>query len=233
MAHAADRSRFSQAAPLATALALVLALGACTTTPTPPARPDAPSPLDAAAIDAETLWQQRLEALSAIEAWRVRGKVAYRLPDDAGSASLDWQQDGDDTRLRISGPLGVGNTQVSNDGALLRVRRDGIERLYPADAAPWLAGDTLLPIPMASIKDWLRGLPDPGLETENEEREAAELLYLQQGGWQISYTGYRDVGGLNMPTRMALKAPSTEFSLKVILRQWDLTDSESKPAASE
>ena len=223
MTCAAGAGRFAHSAIRLAAIVLaVTLLGACTTTQAPPTRPETPLPPGTPQLDAQALWQKRVETLTAIRAWRVRGKVAYRLPEDAGSANLDWQQEGDATRLRLSGPLGVGTTQVSNEGALLRVRRDGIDRLYPADGAPWLAGDTLLPIPVSSIQYWLRGLPDPDLAIEDERREAAELQYLQQGDWQISYASYRDVGGLNMPTRMALKVPLTDFSLRVILREWDL-----------
>jgi outer membrane lipoprotein LolB len=154
--------------------------------------------------------------------WRVRGKVAYRLPDDAGSASLDWQQTGEQSQLRLSGPLGVGSTEIHNEGALLSVKRDGIERLYPADAAPWLPGGTLLPVPVDSIEHWLRGVPDPEQPVTALETDNALARRIEQNGWVVEYSDYKDTQGLAMPARLLLTVPRIDLSLKIILRDWEL-----------
>ena len=203
--------------------ALALLLGACTSAP--PQRPtQAPAPpVTQASLD--ELREARQSALRAISAWRVQGKVAYRLPDDGGSASLDWRQIDEHSRLRLSGPLGVASTRIVNEGALLRVSRDGIERLYPADGAPWLPGGALLPIPVTSIQYWLRGLPDPSLPVEALEYDGVTPCALQQHGWQVSYETFREVRGLDMPARLTLLAPAADLSLRIVLRNWDLQDS--------
>ena len=183
--------------------ALALLLGACTSAP--PQRPtQAPAPpVTQASLD--ELREARQSALRAISAWRVQGKVAYRLPDDGGSASLDWRQ--------------------IDEHSLLRVSRDGIERLYPADGAPWLPGGALLPIPVTSIQYWLRGLPDPSLPVEALEYDGVTPCALQQHGWQVSYETFREVRGLDMPARLTLLAPAADLSLRIVLRNWDLQDS--------
>ncbi|MDP5054680.1 MAG: outer membrane lipoprotein LolB, partial [Congregibacter sp.] len=149
---------------------------------------------------------------------------------DAGSASLDWQQTGPQSELRLSGPLGVGSTEIRNEGALLGVRRDGIERLYPADAAPWLPGDTLLPVPVDSIGHWLRGVPDPALPVTllnvdfgaEAGTDTAVARRIEQNGWVIGYEDYQDVRGLPMPARLRLENPDANLNLRVILRAWEL-----------
>lgn len=173
--------------------------------------------------DEESLWQQRVSVLGTWLEWRVRGKVAYQLPEDAGSASLHWHQAGDLSTLRLSGPLGAASTRLTNEGALLRVRRDGIERLYPADAAPWLPGGRLLPVPMDSIHYWLRGIPDPHLPIDDVEHKNATALVISQAGWVIRYLDYRNHKGTDMPSRLELKSPESDLKLTVILRAWELT----------
>ena len=202
------------------ALLAALILSACSTQAPAPDSNALPPPV-APQLSEQERWQARLSALGTLGDWRVRGKVAYRLPDDAGSASLDWQQSGAQSALRLSGPLGVGSTEIRNEGALLRVQRDGIERLYPADAAPWLPGGTLLPVPVASIQHWLRGAPDPALPVTAIERNNALATFLEQDGWEIRYSDYENYRGLAMPSRMTLKAPQAKLSLRVILRDWD------------
>lgn len=202
-------------------IGMLLILGACTTQPEqipPPVPPAVP-----ARSDAER-WEQRRATLMALQQWRVRGKVGYRLPDDAGSASLDWRQSGEQSDLRLAGPLGTGTTQIRNEGALLRVQRDGIARLYPADAAPWLPGGTLLPVPIDSIRHWLKGLPDPAQPVDDLVFENALASTISQAGWTIRYEDYRDTQGLSLPARMTLEASDADLRLTVILREWEITD---------
>ncbi|WOJ95012.1 lipoprotein insertase outer membrane protein LolB [Congregibacter variabilis] len=201
-------------------VALVALISACSSAPPVPQRP-APLPPQAQQASEEERWAKRLNSLASLEDWRVRGKVAYRLPDDAGSASLDWQQADEQSELRLSGPLGVGSTEVHNEGALLRVKRDGIERLYPADAAPWLHGGTLLPVPVGSIQHWLRGVPDPAQPVTLLVTDNALASRIEQNGWVVEYSDYKDVRGLAMPARLLLTVPKIELSLKLILRAWE------------
>lgn len=168
-------------------------------------------------------WEKSLKQLNTLSSWRVRGKVAYRLPDYAGSASLDWRQSGGVSRLRLSGPLGVGTTKISNEGALLRVERDGIARLYPADAAPWLPEGQLLPVPIEAIRYWLRGMPDPSNDVDALVFEDGNARLLEQAGWRIDYESYKEHEGLLLPRRLVLAAPETDLTLRIILRDWDLS----------
>lgn len=210
------------------AVCVVLFLGllasACTTAPPP--RPT-PLPSEPQANEAER-WQHRVSAINAMTAWRVRGKVAYRLPDDAGSASLDWQQQDTRSELRLAGPLGAGSTRISNEGALLRLQRDGIERLYPADAAPWLPEGKLLPVPVNAIQHWLRGVPDPTLRLDALQLENALALRIEQDGWLVTYDEYGDQPDaaenavLALPIRLSLQHAGTGLSLRVLLRDWRL-----------
>lgn len=196
---------------------LLLVLAACSTQTTgPPAPPAVPE------VSAEERWQQRLNSLSTLQHWRVRGKVGYRLPDDAGSASLHWRQSGQQSELRLSGPLGTGSTQIRNEGALLRVSRDGIARLYPADAAPWLPGGTLLPVPIDSIRHWLKGVPDPTHPVDALAIDNALAQEITQNGWKISIEDYRDIRGLTLPARLTLESTATDLRLTLLLREWTL-----------
>lgn len=217
-AHSTVRNTVYRSALLISLMALV---SACSTAPPTPQRP-APLPPQAQQLSEQERWAARLKSIESIQDWRVRGKVAYRLPDDAGSASLDWQQADEQSELRLSGPLGVGSTEIHNEGALLRVKRDGIERLYPADAAPWLPGGTLLPVPVNSIQYWLRGVPDPTQAVTHLATDNALASRIEQNGWVVEYSDYKDVQGLAMPARLVLTVPKIELSLKIILRAWEL-----------
>jgi outer membrane lipoprotein LolB len=168
-------------------------------------------------------WRRHVAAVSAADNWEARGKVAYRLPDDGGSASLIWRQLGASANVRVAGPLGVGSTEIRNAGSLIGVRRDGIERLYPADAAPWLPDGSLLPIPVDALRFWLRGLPDPEAENAELIREDALASELRQGGWIVRYEAFDEGLDHPLPSRLQIEAPDVGLSLRVLIRDWRLT----------
>lgn len=201
---------------------LIVLLGACAS-PAPQPRVAEPAAISVPA-DAES-WPRHRTRVQSLAHFTAIGKVAYELPGDAGSASLRWEQAGEATALRLSGPLGVGSTRVTNEDGLLRVRRDGIERLYPADAAPWLPGAELLPIPVGSLHYWLRGVPDPRLALSELELADARAVRFKQAGWTIEASSYRDTRDFSLPMRLTLNAPEQALRLRVILRRWDLPSS--------
>jgi outer membrane lipoprotein LolB len=193
-------------------------LAACAMQP-PATPPPQPPPQQR---DPQQLWASHLRRVYAIEAWSASGKVAYRLPDDAGSANLRWRQQDEQSRLRLAGPLGAGTTEITSEGALLRVRQDGIERLYAADAAPWLPGAAPLPIPVDSIRHWLRGVPDPEQDIDRLVLDNALAQEIEQRGWSVRYEQFQTVRGLDLPRRMVLEAAEHDLRLTLILRDWTL-----------
>ena len=201
---------------LCAAAALLTVMSACA-----PLLPAERTPAELASAS-DPRWQARRQHLASQRQWHARGKVAYRLPDEAGSANLSWRQSDARSRLRLAGPLGVGGTEITNEGAWLRVRRDGVERRYPADAAPWLPGGALLPIPVDSVHFWLRGVPDPAVPVQHLTLEAGRALGFSQSGWSIRYDAYAVTQGLEMPTRLSLHAPAAQLTVRVMLRQWTL-----------
>ena len=218
-------------------LALFLGLSACAAGPRKPVPlPEFDTPEDAetaAGVQAEVaaidpgpseavLWERHRSAVTALAAWQTRGKVAYRLGDEGGSANLIWEQIGEQSELSLSGPLGAGSMRVRNEGELINVRRDGIERRYPADGAPWLPNGQLLPIPMASIPYWLRGLPDPGRPLDLLETGAGVARHIRQDGWSITLDEYHESFETPLPKRVRIEAPDTELKLRTYLRQWTI-----------
>jgi outer membrane lipoprotein LolB len=200
------------------ALVALALLGGCAARETVPP----PAPEEAPLLSEAQRWQAQLALLSTIDRFTAQGKVGYRLEDDAGSASLRWEQTGNDSELRLAGPLGAGATVIRNEGPLLRVSRDGIDRLYPADAAPWLGDGQLLPIPLSSLHHWLLGRPDPGQSVQQLSTLNGLAQQLSQAGWEIHYDEYQQAAGVALPSRMQLIAPQGVVTLQAILRHWEL-----------
>ena len=203
----------------ALALLITALLAACATEPT------APPIIIADASESEMQrWVEHQEQVGALPQWDARGKVAFRLPDEAGSANLLWQHRSGNDRVRLSGPLGTNAVSLRSDGVLLYVTRDGIERSYPADAAPWLGDGRLLPIPLSAIQHWLLGIPAPDTPLEALETSDGLARTLEQAGWRVEYGKYREAGDTVLPSELTVHADAVSLRLRVLIRDWELTE---------
>lgn len=157
--------------------------------------------------------------LQALDDWRVEGKIGLRADGRGSSAQLNWQQQQDYYKLRLSGPLGIGTVLVNGSDAGVELRnKDGV---YQA-ASPELLLQQLTgwQIPITALRYWARGLPSPDLPVEQQEVELGRLASLQQGGWHIDYRDFTLVKGLWLPSKMVMTRPETQLTL--LYQRWQL-----------
>ena len=135
---------------LATASALLF-LAACASVP----EPDATS----------GNWAAQRQRIEAIEYFTASGKITLRTAEQAESASLLWQQLGESSHLRLSGPMGLSATTVDSNGQQVVIRQGDETRRWDIDdpAPEYTLGWSL---PLRALQYWLKGVPAPGLELE-------------------------------------------------------------------
>jgi outer membrane lipoprotein LolB len=193
--------------PLASAL-LVLLLAACAG--------QQPRPPTAAS------WEEHSARLQALTHWTAEGKLALRSPEQSESASIRWQQEGDITRLYLSGPLGVAATSLYSDGRSLVIRRGEEVSTWALDDTEALELRTGWDLPLQSLPYWIKGIPAPGLDIQEAQQgpDPALLLVLRQDGWEIHYEDYANYGRLTLPTMLHLKHQDT--TVRLIIRNWQV-----------
>ena len=165
-------------------------------------------------------WEDHRQRLADLEHWTAAGKLAVRSPRQSESATLLWQQVGEATHLRLSGPLGVSATTVDSDGREVLIRRgEESSRLDISDPKS-LYSQTGWDLPLAALPHWLKGIPDPDAPVESmtlqPQREV--LQELRQSGWLVQYETYGEFDDLVLPTRMRIQRG--EHSARLLLRDW-------------
>ncbi|MDZ7644756.1 MAG: lipoprotein insertase outer membrane protein LolB [Woeseiaceae bacterium] len=162
-------------------------------------------------------WPERRQALTAMADWGFSGRVAVSGRDDGFNGNLHWQQRRDYFDVRVSGPLGAGTVRISGDSdGMTVVDGDGqvrrlddaerdLERLYG-----WR-------IPVASLRYWALGVPDPDLPATTEVADD-RLRALRQAGWNVRFGEYRDTGGQAMPRR--LTAERDDARVRLVIDRW-------------
>mgnify|MGYP003576789744 FL=1 len=163
--------------------------------------------------------------LQAIGDWQLAGKLGIRTADDSGSASVKWQQQPATYQINLSGPLGQKSMIITGSPGKVRLEQTG-EPPQEAKTAEALikktAGWTL---PVAQLAYWVRGVPAPKLRiTHMHQNDNGLIEQLNQGGWTISYSNYRDqiFNGTNMPLPGKIIAEYQDVRLTLVIRNWRL-----------
>ncbi len=166
-------------------------------------------------------WQTKQKQLAALKTFEVTGKVGYTHENKGGSASIQWQQQGDQYFIRLYGPLGSESVNIEGyPGQITLTRSNGYTASAKSPEA-LLHKELQWQIPVSGLQHWLKGLPAPEkLDDKPTFDDQNRLTALEQKGWKIKYLSYINLGGIDMPEKITLENGSTK--LKFVFKQWDL-----------
>lgn len=163
-------------------------------------------------------WETRRAVLSRIDHWEFKGRIGVSAGDEGFNANLSWQQQGERFHAAVSGPLGIGKVRMEGDGNTVTVTdNDGkVHQLEDADAElRAMYGWTL---PVASLRYWALGIPDPASPAATELAGDGRLARLEQRDWTVRFTDYEKDAGRPMPRR--LTAVNHDTRVRLVIDNW-------------
>jgi outer membrane lipoprotein LolB len=167
-------------------------------------------------LPATESWQLRRTQLQAREHFTLGGRVAVAAGAEGFNANVRWVQDGARTQLTLEGPLGVGGAQVSASGDELRLVTSRGEEIENDAAHAALVQRLGFDPPLASLRYWVLGVPDPSQPaTEAVDPAQQRLSELTQSGWRIDYNAYTLANGEPLPARVTLQHDAVRVRLLV------------------
>lgn len=154
------------------------------------------------------------QSVTQTQNWVLQGKIGVKTPEQTGSASLNWQQQGDIYHIRFFGPLGIGAVELNGKPDHVTYT-DNHGKIYQSTSAEiLLKQNTGWQIPVNNLRYWIRGLPAPHIPSEKSYDSQHQLVSLQQQGWKIDYLKYQN----HLPTLIQLTRP--EINLRIIVNQF-------------
>ncbi len=163
----------------------------------------------------QAAWAERQAAYSAIQQWTLRARMATAVLGWSGS--LQWQQQGPQLQLNVSGPLGIGGFRAEGTVAWVEVitsdqqRLQGDPEILFHEVVGW-------PFPLRHMRYWARGLTVPDLPATPLLDNGGRLRELQQAGWHLRYTEYKRYGDYEFPRRMLLD--NGELTIRIVIDDW-------------
>lgn len=174
-----------------------------------------------AVADPAAAWRAHQAELARIEHWVAVGKVGVRSGDEAWSASMRWEQDGERFRVRLSGPFGQGLVQVEGRPGHVELRTSERDVETAAHADELVRMRTGLKVPVSILRYWLLGRAEPGLAIDDLVLDAGgRLQRLRQAGWVLEVERYGDPEPVALPTK--LKVENGDVQARLVVSSWKI-----------
>lgn len=155
-----------------------------------------------------------------IKMWTLRGRMAMQSSDESWQAGIVWRHDGQQDRLRISGPFGRDRARIVLSHNHIRVTRaDG--KVEESDDPDLLLHALLgASVPIDALRYWVLGVPYPGSKADASYDALGWLRALRQMGWAVDYLEYQDIESLILPRK--LNVSGHHAKLKLVVDEWDI-----------
>lgn len=163
-------------------------------------------------------WNTRTQTLASLMNWQFKGRIGVSTGNEGFNGELRYSQIDNGFRAMVSGPLGFGTIRLEGHGRSVTViDKNGEERILidPEIDLHDMYGWT---IPVANLRFWALGIPNPTMPADIEFNEDGLLVSFSQDTWFINITQYRDGGGQLMPGR--LSAISGENKIRLVIDNW-------------
>lgn len=171
--------------------------------------------------DAQRMSAQEIRerTLAAQPRWTLRGRLAISGPQDGGSGSLEWSQDGGSFRFTVNAPVtGKTWTLSGNDSHVeLEGLRDG--PIVGDNAAIMLERELGWQVPVDELAHWVRATRAPG-DAELVFRADGLPAELRQAGWKVEYPDYDASRQPALPRRIF--ASRGDYKVRLVVQRWEL-----------
>ena len=167
-------------------------------------------------------WDTRARVLADLDKWEFSGRIAVKTESDGFNGKLRWSQDQENYRATVSGPLGVGTLRLDGDDrSVVMTDKDGV-RTELDDVEIELRRRHGWTIPIASLRYWALGIPDPSPAAEFKIDGEGRLESLVQRDWSVRITRYDVGGGQQMPK--LLVAENSDTRVRLVIDHWIFFD---------
>lgn len=167
-------------------------------------------------------WEQRSALLAGLRDWAFMGRIAVKAGDDGFNGKFNWAQQGDAFEATVGGPLGIGTVRIEGEGRRITLTDKDGEKTLLRDVESELNYRYGWTIPVASLRYWALGIPDPSMPAVTEFDDEGRLARLLQSNWTVDIARYREGGGQPMPR--ILSVTNAESRVRLVIDRWSFFD---------
>jgi outer membrane lipoprotein LolB len=166
-------------------------------------------------------WAKEQQTRQQIKAWEIRGRIGVQTENNGGSMDIIWKQADEEYTIRLIAPLGSGSYLIQGNSDFADVRYPDGEKQTLDNIDDVFTSTLKVKLPMAAIKDWVRGLPAAALPVSSIRWNEQGLLHkIKQSGWNVEMTNYNG-NKILLPYSLYLtRDDNPELDIRLALRLW-------------
>lgn len=148
--------------------------------------------------------------------WSASGKIGVSGVEQSGSGSFTWQQQTEQSKLSVRGPVGTGAMQITLDGAHLSMQSSDGAQYDAEQVLAELQTRLGVAVPVNQLRYWLLGVAGPGAHQWLDANNSV----LEQDGWHIVYGEWLQRGALRVPAKLTLTRE--QLRIVMVVQNWRL-----------
>lgn len=163
--------------------------------------------------------EQRERVVSAGMDWSLHGRMAISGPEDSGSGTLDWHQQGPIFRFALSAPVSGKTWTLSGDADHAQLTGLRAQPVQGESASDLLVHELGWKVPVGELAYWVRGIRAPG-RAEVVFREDGLPAQFHQNGWTIEFRDYASDEEPPLPRKIF--ASNGDYKVRLVIQRWEL-----------
>jgi outer membrane lipoprotein LolB len=163
----------------------------------------------------DAAWDSRRLEITQLEHWLLQARVASGRVGWSGN--MRWRQDADEFDIRVSGPLGTSGFMARGNADRVEIRT-AKETVVTEDPQALLQEKAGWGMPFHQLRYWAVGVPYPHSPALVQIDANGRLLKLEQDGWRLEYSEYRQYQQYELPRRFSLE--NSDMYFRVIVDDW-------------
>jgi outer membrane lipoprotein LolB len=161
---------------------------------------------------------EQANSLVLLDTWGIEGKIAFRGPNDNHSGYLNWQQANGTYTIRVHGPLGQGNREITGNDNYVELRLPS-GTLNSDQPEQFLYQHTGWVLPINELRYWVKGQAAPTAEITHIEQDIY-ITELSQNDWNISYSKHQLINSMWLPGKITISKGL--HKVIILAKKWKL-----------
>jgi outer membrane lipoprotein LolB len=168
-------------------------------------------------------WKARQAQLAEISSWYASGSLGITHDNHSDIATFSWEKNNNHYAINIHSPLNLKNVHISGNNANVTLWLSTTKQVSAKTPEELLQKQMGWMLPVSNLAYWIKGLPAPASNARKNITLDANnrLSELKQMGWQIQYTDFTSINGVDLPTKIRLQ--TRDFRMKLVIKEWKVS----------
>jgi len=163
-------------------------------------------------------WQTHQAAVAGLDEWALFGRISVSTEEGGWNGKLRWRQAEKRFLMAFELPMGIGAARLRNEGGGVVMQTTNGKVFTAPDAESLLYQFIGMHLPVAGLRYWVTGLPQPGAPSRLEYDAAGRLARLRQAGWDIRYGNYVRVQDVDLPRKVLIE--NSLLNVRLLIDHW-------------